>query len=190
MFFVHKKSLVFLFLQAMSKLDQLEVELTSNELPIHSPKLAKLHAKCAQEIEEIIASPVKEGYDLLSEAGRGKTGTDGIKMMVEELENRKIFLEGLCTAHKEENLRISQALVAFLENQNELYDWLINVAEAFLKRHQDMGHDFPTAKEFMIIHNQLLNDLQVSTFKINCNQIEDMFNKCVITLFLGMFSSL
>lgn len=83
-------------------------------------------------------------------------------MMVEELENRKIFLDGLCTAHKEENIRISKALVAFLEKQNELYSWLINIADAFLKEHTNMGENFDEAKDFMDLHSKLLNDLQVS----------------------------
>lgn len=147
------------------------MELTSNDLPIMSPKLSKLHAKCAQQIEEITSQPLQEGHDLLTEAGRGRTGTDGIRMMVEELENRKIFLDGLCTAHKEENLRISQALITFLEKQNELYSWLINIAEAFLKENKDMGDDLKTAIDFRNIHNQLLDDLQVSCICYVCGCI-------------------
>lgn len=81
--------------------------------------------------------------------------------MVEELENRKIFLDGMCTAHKEENIRISQALVAFLEKQNDLYSWLINIAEAFLKEHRHMGDNLEEAKDFTDLHSKLLNDMQV-----------------------------
>lgn len=155
--------------QALTKLDELEVELTTCDIPRTSPKLSKLHAKSAAAVEEIVASPLQEGYELLKDAGRGKTGTDGIKMTVEELENRKIFLDGLCTAHKEENLRISQAVCTFLEHQNELFMWLINIGEAFLKENRNMGHDLQTAKDFMGLHNTVLNELQVSVLKCRLN---------------------
>jgi hypothetical protein len=39
---------------------------------------------------------------------------------VEEIENRKIHLGELCTAHREENVRLSQDFTAFLEKQNEV----------------------------------------------------------------------
>jgi hypothetical protein len=44
----------------------------------------------------------------------------GVKSTVEEIENRKIHLDELCTAHREENVRLSQAFTAFLEKQNEV----------------------------------------------------------------------
>jgi hypothetical protein len=88
-------------------------------------------------------------------------GADGVKRKVEELENRKISLDGLCTAHREENLRVNQALNSFVEKHSELYSWLVNIAEAFLQGHRDMGSDLPMAKDFLDLHNQLLNDLQV-----------------------------
>lgn len=80
---------------------------------------------------------------------------------VEELENKKIRLDGLCTAHREENQRVNKALNNFLEKYNEIYTWLLTIAEAFLQGHQDMGSDLPMAKDFFELHNQLLNDLQV-----------------------------
>lgn len=142
-------------------MDQLEVQITTSELPSTSPQLAQLHGQCARAIEETTSGPIAEGHSILDAAGRGKTGTEGVKRMVEELENRKIHLDGLCTAHREEKLRINQALNSFLEKQNELYSWLISAAEAFLQGHQDMGSDLPMAKDFWDLHNRLLNDLQV-----------------------------
>jgi isopentenyldiphosphate isomerase len=44
----------------------------------------------------------------------------GVKCTVEEIENRKIQLGELCTAHREENVRLSQAFTTFLEKQNEV----------------------------------------------------------------------
>jgi hypothetical protein len=38
----------------------------------------------------------------------------------------------------------------------------VSIAEAFLQGHQDMGSVFAMAKDFLELHHQLLNDLQVS----------------------------
>ena len=125
----------------------------------------------------------------------------GVKRTVEEIENRKIHLGELCTAHKEENVRLSQAFTGFLEKQNEvksiiwqfifyviyivydqiltiivysyyfylqLFSWLVSIAEAFLQGHQDMGSVLAMAKDFLELHNQLLDDLQVSCILCFC----------------------
>lgn len=149
-------------LQAITKLDQIEVQLSTTQLKPTSPQLAQLHGQCCRTIEEITAAPLVEGHAILDLAGRGQTGTEGVKQVVEELENKKIALDGLCVAHREENLRVNQALNNFLEGQNEIYSWLVKIAEAFLQGHQDMGSDLPMAKDFLDLHNQLLNDLQVN----------------------------
>lgn len=91
----------------------------------------------------------------------------GVKRVVEDLENRKIQLTNLCTAHNEQNLEISQALTNFLETHNELYSWLVSIAEAFLQGHQDMGSVLPMAKDFYDLHYQLLTDLQNKGEEIN-----------------------
>jgi hypothetical protein len=44
----------------------------------------------------------------------------------------------------------------------QLFSWLVSIAEAFLQGHQDMGSVFAMAKDFLELHHQLLNDLQVS----------------------------
>lgn len=144
----------------MDKLNEIEVQLTSTDLKSTSPQLAQLHAQLSKTIEEITAEPLREGHAILDQAGRG-TSTEGVRRVVEELENKKISLEGLCVAHKEENLRISRALNHFFEKQDELYSWLVNIAEAFLQSHRDMGSDSAMASDFLNLHNQLLTDLQV-----------------------------
>lgn len=144
-------------------MDQIEVQLTTTELKPTSPQLATLHAQCAKAIEEITSAPLTEGYALLNLVGHGKAGTEGVKRAVEELENKKIQLEARCIAHKEENMRINRALNNFFEKQEEIYSWLVSIAEAFLQGHQDMGSDLVMAKDFLDLHNQLLSDLQVTT---------------------------
>ncbi|CAG9864548.1 unnamed protein product [Phyllotreta striolata] len=150
----------------LTKLNQLEIQLTATVLPKTSPQLAQLHAQCAKAIEEATSQPLAEGYAILDAAGRG-TGAEGVKAAVEELENKKILLDGLCTAHKEENVMINRALNNFLEKHNEIYNWLVTIAEAFLQAHRDMGNDLIMAKDFYDLHNQLLNDLQTKGTEIN-----------------------
>lgn len=144
----------------MDKLNQVEVQLSNTNLKSTSPQLAQLHAQLSKEIETITEEPLREGHAILDQAGRD-TSTEGVKRIVEELENKKISLERLCVAHKEENLRISRALNDFFEKQDELYLWLVNIAEAFLQSHRDMGSDSAMASDFLNLHNQLLTDLQV-----------------------------
>ncbi|CAH1976516.1 unnamed protein product [Acanthoscelides obtectus] len=151
----------------ITKLDQLEIQLTATELPKTSPQLAQLHAQCARAIEEATAAPIAEGHAILSAVGHGSQGAEGVKRVAEQLENKKIRLQGLCTAHKEENMRVSAALNNFLEKHGELYTWITTIAEAFLQGHQDMGSDLTMAKDFFDLHSQLLTDLQTKGNEIN-----------------------
>jgi titin len=129
--------------------------------------LIQLHAQCSKAIEDITNAPIAEGHAILDLVGRGTAGAEGVKRTVEELENRKISLDRLCVAHREENIRINKALNNFLEKHNEIYSWLVSVAEAFLQEHRNMGDDLPMAKDFLDLHNQLLNDLQTKGNEIN-----------------------
>ncbi|XP_048515729.1 titin isoform X3 [Athalia rosae] len=152
---------------ALTKLDQLEIQLITTEHPAHSSQLVQLHAQSAAALEEVTAQPLSEGYALLDVTGRGAPGAEGVKRVVEDLENRKIQLTNQCTAHNEQNLAISQALTTFLETHNELYSWLVSIAEAFLQGHQDMGSNLPMARDFYDLHYQLLSDLQNKGEEIN-----------------------
>lgn len=144
----------------MNKLDQIEIQLKATELPKNSPKLADLHSQCAKTIDESTAAPIAEGYRILDLADHSG-GTEGVKKIVEDLENMKIVLLSLCTAHREENKRISAALNNFMERHDEISQWLVSIAEAFLQGHQDMGGDVRLAEDFMQLHHHLQTDLQV-----------------------------
>ncbi|ERL83472.1 hypothetical protein D910_00476 [Dendroctonus ponderosae] len=165
----------------LTKLDQLEIQLKTTELSRSSPKLAELHAQCARTIEDSTAAPIAEGYGILELAAHGG-GTEGVKKMVQELENMKIVLNSLCTAHREENKRITAALNNFIERHDEIYNWLVTIAEAFLQGHQDMGGDLRLAEDFLQLHNRLQVDLQVRESIITSNWDIDSrrFNQNII----------
>lgn len=158
-------------------MEQLEVQLATTELPSTSPQLATLHAQCAKTIEDITQYPLEEGHSILNLVGTS-TGSAGVKRVVEEIENKKIYLNSLCTAHLEENRRINEALNDFLQKQNDLYTWLSSIAEAFLQSHQDMGSTSTIAKDFMDLHNHLLNDLQVFFVHNHSLSLIDMIIYC------------
>lgn len=90
----------------------------------------------------------------------------GVKRTVEEIEDRKIRLLEQCTAHKEENVRISKCLQVFLDKYSNLRSWLSSIVESFLRGHQDMGSDLRMAKDFYQLHCQLLNDLEKKSFEV------------------------
>ncbi|XP_015607040.1 titin isoform X3 [Cephus cinctus] len=151
----------------LTKLDQLEIQLITTDHPPHSAQLAQLHAQAVATLEDVTAEPLAEGYALLDVTGRGAPGAEGVRRMVEELENRKIQMVNHCTADNEENLRIAQELTAFLEKHNQLYSWLVGIAEAFLQGHQEMGSVLPMAQDFHQLHYKLLSDLQKKGDEIN-----------------------
>ncbi|XP_043525685.1 uncharacterized protein LOC122536948 isoform X5 [Frieseomelitta varia] len=148
---------------AITKLDQLEIQLVTTEHPPYSTKLARFHAQTVATIEDVTAKPLAEGYALLDVTGRGAPGAEGVKRLVEELENRKIRLMERCTAHEKENLEISRIINTFLDKHDELRKWLMSIPEAFLQGHQDMGSDVPMADDFCRLHRQLLDDLERRT---------------------------
>ncbi|XP_054013283.1 titin isoform X3 [Hylaeus anthracinus] len=145
---------------ALTKLDQLEIQLVTTEHPPFSTGLARFHAQMVATIEDVTSKPLAEGYALLDVTGRGAPGAEGVKRTVEELENRKIRLMERCTAHEKENLEISRTINTFLDKRDELRKWLSSIPEAFLQGHQDMGSDVPMAEDFCRLHRQLLNDLE------------------------------
>ncbi|KAG8223451.1 hypothetical protein J437_LFUL001943, partial [Ladona fulva] len=154
---------------AQTKLDQLEVQLCTmpKGYGIDNSQIVSLHAQAAKAIEDTVEAPLQEGYGLLKDTGnKSSKGNEGIQNAIDELEKRKVRLEEMCTAHKEENVRLSQAVTIFLEKQNDLYSWLVSIAEAFLQGHQDMGSVYPMAKDFLELHQKLLNDLNLKGTEI------------------------
>lgn len=49
-----------------------------------------------------------------------------------------------------------------MQSMLQLYSWLVGIGEAFIQGHQDMGSVLAMAQDFLELHQQLLNDLQVS----------------------------
>ncbi|XP_031789486.1 uncharacterized protein LOC100679567 isoform X4 [Nasonia vitripennis] len=142
-----------------TKLDQLEIQLATTDHPPRSAGLARLHAQSVKTLEDVTVGPLAEGHALLEITGRGAPGAEGVKRTVEEIEDRKIRLLERCTAHREENVRISRCISDFLQKYDELSNWLSGIVEAFLRGHQDMGSDLTMARDFYKVHEKLMEDL-------------------------------
>ncbi|KAK4037071.1 hypothetical protein OUZ56_029111 [Daphnia magna] len=151
---------------ALTKLDQLEVQLTAHQAPPGSAQLAQLHAQVSRALEDATAPALHHGYSLLDIVGRSHPGAEGIRKTVELIENRGIQLGSLCTAHKEESLRITQAVRSFIEQYENLQSWLLDVIEGFLRTHTDMRGTLPEARDILDMHIQLFNDLKMKSTEI------------------------
>ncbi|KAL0100113.1 hypothetical protein PUN28_019517 [Cardiocondyla obscurior] len=157
---------------AVSKLNQLEIQLTTTEYPSYSPQLARFHAETEATIEDITTKPLSEGYTLLDITGKESRGAQGVRNAIEKLENRKLCLLKRCTAHKEESLEVSRILNTFADNYETLQTWVTNTARVFLQKHQDMGSDLGTACDFRHVHCQLLAELDNKNKEVDHLELE------------------
>ncbi|XP_024868428.1 muscle M-line assembly protein unc-89-like isoform X5 [Temnothorax curvispinosus] len=157
---------------AITKLDQLEIELMATEYPSYSARLARFHAETVAAIEDITSKPLSEGYTLLDITRREAPGAEGVRNTIEKLENRKLCLMEQCTAHKEENLEVSRILATFLDKHDVLQAWLTNTAKVFLQKHQDMGRDLAMACDFRRVHCQLLAELENKSEEVDHLELE------------------
>jgi hypothetical protein len=62
--------------KALTKLDQLEVQLTTTKLSASSPQLIQLHSQVSKSLDEVTSVPLQEGYSLLETVGRGSPGVE------------------------------------------------------------------------------------------------------------------
>jgi hypothetical protein len=145
-------------------INKLENELKDISLRPGSPDLIPMHLKLLQNVGSSVTEVLQIGYSLIDEVGRTKNEVNGVKKVVEEIENRKINLENKFSKASEQHFRVSSELNSFLEKYNDLFLWL-----EFTKREKIisssiniMGNNIYQAKECQFAHQQLLSDLEVS----------------------------
>lgn len=69
-------------LQALTRLDQVEVQLNTMDLPRNSAELADRHSQLSNAIMEISSPPLRDGRILLERVSRDDRGADGIRRLV------------------------------------------------------------------------------------------------------------
>lgn len=147
--------------KALSVLEKLEIEVSTSKHADGSSEAINIHAKVLNEIVGLTDEPLRLGYAILAEIGRSSANVSGIERVIEEIENRKIYLEEICTMNSEHSLKVSESLNEFLEKHNKILSWLVSIAESSLRNNNNMGTSLPACNDFLKVHHQLLSDLEV-----------------------------
>lgn len=151
--------------KALTTMQHLETEATNintHEAPVQKQCVQRI----LNEIETLTAESLRLGYALLDQIGRSNADAFGIEKTVAELENRKIFLEELCTRNNQ-YLKITESLNEFYENCRDICAWLVSVNKAFLKTNNTLGPSFGDSKTLLKLYHQLLSDLEIKGTEIN-----------------------
>ncbi|XP_065086405.1 titin isoform X5 [Ochlerotatus camptorhynchus] len=154
----------------LTKLSQIEIELSNLQLRPSSPSPLLLQNKALQEVTATIEDILQMGYSLIDDVGRTKPEVAGVQAMVERIEQKKASFERYCLQSSEESLRLTEALNDFLERYNQLFQWLEDSRRERIEQAVDihrMGENLAEAKDCLLLHHQLLNDLEIKGNAIN-----------------------
>lgn len=152
--------------KTLTVFEKLEIELVSSKPLTNNTEASAFFSKTLNDVKIFAEESLKLGYVLLDDVGRIKPEIQGIKRVLNDIENRKIYLENICSTNTKEKEEISQALNNFTEEYNRLLTWLVSIAETFLKTNNVMGTYLQEAKTFLHLHHQLMQDLEVIKFVI------------------------
>ena len=130
-----------------------------------SPNLIPTHLKLLKSISTSLEEVLQFGYSLIDEVGRTKPEVQGVKEVVDQLENRKMVIENKFSASSEQHFKVSEELNKFLEEYNDIFSWL-----EYQKREKiingsinQMGNNLHQVKECLYFHQQLLSNIEVKT---------------------------
>ncbi|KAI8039392.1 hypothetical protein M5D96_008116 [Drosophila gunungcola] len=151
----------------LSVLEKLELELASLKLPPHSPESYAMFTKVDRDVRNFTEEPLRLGYGILDEVGRTQPETQGVKRVLDELENRKVYIQGICAHSNEDQQKVQKALSEFLTHHNELLAWLKASGQLQLQQSVDMGRNLQQAKQFLLQHHELMQDLEIKGELIN-----------------------
>lgn len=149
--------------RALSILEKLEIEVSSSKHTSGSSEAISVQSKVLHEIVELTKEPLRLGYAILADIGRSNAQVSGIERVIEDIENRKVYLEDLCSSNSEHVVKVSQSLTTFMERHNSILSWLVSIAEALLRQHNYIGTNVQSSGDFLKLHHTLLSDLEVST---------------------------
>jgi len=160
---------------ALSKLDEIERQLATTDLPKNSSGLAELHDYLSKLIAETTAPALHEGRTLLDRVGRDEPGAQGVKAMVDKLQERCIKLDEQCKARYEAGQR-NDAFDKFMEKFNQLNSWMIHVGQATVDQNTDMGANLSSGRDFLELHERLDEDMRNKRGDVNSlsTTIEDL----------------
>ncbi|XP_037901175.1 titin isoform X13 [Glossina fuscipes] len=148
-------------------LEKLEVELSNVRLPTNSPESFAMYNKVARDVNNFTEEPLRLGYCILDEVGRTLPETQGIKRVLDEIENRKVYIERICDHSTEDHRKVQRALDEFLTQYNDLLDWLKSSGHSYLQQNVRMGINLEQSKQFLLQHHELMQDLEIKGELIN-----------------------
>ncbi|XP_049314952.1 titin homolog isoform X8 [Bactrocera dorsalis] len=151
----------------LSVLEKLEVELANVRLPPNTPESFTMYAKVTRDVRSFTEEPLRLGYSILDEVGRTQPETQGVKRVLDEIENRKTYIESICSTSNEDHQRVQKALSDFLAQYNDLLNWLMSSGQLYLQQHVDMGSTLEQSKQFLLQHHELMQDLEIKGELIN-----------------------
>lgn len=151
---------------ALNKLDQIEIQLTTSDIPHSISTLSSHPTHLASTTEEVVNPAIKEGHSLLDSAGRQNPGAQGVARKVSELESRKKQILDLCNTHEAENAERTLAFKNFCDKYTVFLTWISNNGQAFVQRNRSMGTTQTTAKHFVDQHESVLNDIRLKGMEV------------------------
>ncbi|CAH1789041.1 unnamed protein product, partial [Owenia fusiformis] len=146
--------------QALSKLDEINVQLTRTDLPRNSSALAERHAYLSNAIVEVSTPALREGRILLERVSKDDSGADGVRNKMAELQGRGVTLEEQCKAKMAVSEERSQAYNQVQETYTSLHTWIVQIAQSLLGQHRDLGHSLANAQDFLETHEQLDEEMR------------------------------
>ncbi|XP_038114693.1 titin isoform X5 [Culex quinquefasciatus] len=148
----------------LTKLTQIEMELSNDQ------QLLTISEQTLQELTSTITQVLQAGYSLIDDVGRTKPEVTGVQTMVERIEQKKLVFERYSLQQSEHNLRLTEALNEFMERYNLLFQWMADARKERIEQgtgiHR-MGESLAEAKDCLLLHHQLLNDLEIKGNAIN-----------------------
>lgn len=150
------------------KLDDLERELKRVSLRPGSPNIIPVHLKLMQEANVAINNVLELGYFMIDDVGRTKPEVQGVKSIVDEIEQRKLYLERVFSKTSEKNLKVSEQLNIFYQQYNDIFSWIeAQKRERIINGPINyMGSNASQAKDCLNSHQQLLRQIEVCQWSL------------------------
>lgn len=148
--------------KTLKVLDQLEVQLSSNKYPENSPESFALFSKVLKDVATITEEPLRLGYTLYEEVGKENSEIFGVKRVLDEIENRKFYLEGICNSGNEEQQKIQNHLKEFTLQYEHLFNWLMKLDDDIFSKCTQLGANEIESQTFLHEHHKCMQDLEVS----------------------------
>ncbi|XP_043207626.1 muscle M-line assembly protein unc-89-like isoform X2 [Amphibalanus amphitrite] len=141
--------------QASDRLLQLEADLQAAPAADQGATLGRI----SRALRETAEPALIRGEQILSEAGHGQPGTEGVTRCLDDLRRRLATLTTRCQSIQQSQQRHKQSHADFFDKYSLLYGWLSNTADSFLRSHYELGTSLGQVNQFVTVHEQMQRDV-------------------------------